>query len=166
MADPGQRLPDRSPRAGFGSARTRATRDHATGGGPGDPEGLAGPRLDPSSAAPAEHGRARGGGPGEVELPGRHGRRGPAPRALCGDRAGPEGRRGRRGSELRAAAASVHAARFRSPHVRVQPARRRCSRRCDRRLRRRRAQKPVHGRGHPRLLRPLPAQRDHRCARI
>ncbi len=65
-------------------------------------------------------------------------RRGPAPRALRGDRARPEGRRGRGGAERRARRAHLHAAGLRPPDVRLQPARGRCPGRRDRRLRRRR----------------------------
>ena len=50
-------------------------------------------------------------------------RRGPAPRALRGDRARPQGRRRRGGGEPRAAGAHVHAARLRPPDLRLQPAR-------------------------------------------
>ena len=60
--------------------------------------------LDPPRAAQAEHGGARRRRAGQVELPDRDRRRGPAPRALRGDRARPQGRRGRRRREPRARA--------------------------------------------------------------
>ncbi len=52
------------------------------------------------ASAPAAHRGARDRRPGQVELPRRERRRGPAARALRRDRARPEGRRGRRRAEL------------------------------------------------------------------
>ena len=54
---------------------------------------------------------------------------------------------------------------FARPDLRIQPTRRRRTRRRDRRLRGGGPQEPLHRCRHPRLLRPLPAQRDHRGAR-
>ncbi len=54
-------------------------------------------------AAQAEHGRAGNRRAGQVELPDRDRRRGSAARALCGDRARPQGRRRRRRGQPRAA---------------------------------------------------------------
>ena len=72
---------------------------------PGRRSGHAARRLragvDPPRDAPPEHGGARHGRAGQVELPRRDRRRGPAARALRGDRARPEGRRGRGGPQHR-----------------------------------------------------------------
>ena len=64
--------------------------------------------LDPPAAAPPKHGSARHRRAGQVELSGGHRRRGPAARALRGDRARPQGRR-RRGRRQPRADASAPA---------------------------------------------------------
>ena len=89
-----------------------------------------------------------------------------SPRALRADRVRPQGRRGRGRGEPRAGRAHLHAAGPRPSDLWLQPARGRRSGRRDRRLRRRGAEEPVHRRRHPRLLGPVPAQRDHRGARL
>ena len=84
----------------------------------------AGPGVDPSRDAQAEHGSSRHRRAGEVELPRGDGRRGSAPRALLRDRARPQGRRRRGRGQPRARRAHLHAAGPRPSHVRVQSARR------------------------------------------
>ncbi len=147
--------------------RSRATRDHARAAlGSGTLRDALAARLDPPRAAPPEHRRARGRRAGQVELPRRDRRRGSAPRALRRDRA-----RSRRATPPRRRSASCPPGRtctlldFARPDLRLQPARRRGPGRRDRRLRRRRAEESLHRCRHPRLLRPLSAQRDHRRAR-
>ena len=78
----------------------------------------------------------------------------------------PKGDAAEAARERGARRAHVHAARLRAPDVRLQPARRGRARGRDRRLRRGGAEEPLHRRRHPRLLGPLPAQRDHRGARL
>ena len=67
-----------------------------------------------------------------------------APRAMRGDRARPQGRCRRGGDQRGPERADVHAARPRSPDMRLQPTGGGCARRRDRRLRRRGAEEPVH----------------------
>ena len=55
---------------------------------------------------------------------------------------------------------------FAHPTCGFNPLVRRCAGRCDRRLRRRGSQESIYRRGHPCLLGPVPAQRDHRGARL
>ena len=120
---PSSRLPDRSIRAGrdcrwrprrpLCCARRRCRH----------PARRARAGLDPRAAAPAERRRPRHRRAGEVELSRRQRRRGPAPRALRGDRARSQGGR-RRG---RASASSPRSATctlldLSQPDMRLQPA--------------------------------------------
>ena len=136
-------------RAGAGCCATSTARSRSRGAAP-----------------PARRGRRRGRA-GQDLAPRRERRRGSAARGLRGDRARPQGRRGRRRSS-----ASCRASRtctlldMAAPTAGFNPlAVARCARR-DRRPRRRGAARALQrGRG-PRQLRPLPAQRADRRARL
>ena len=168
LASAVDRLRDRAVRARRAAARAGAAGDPAPArwGGLRNAARRARPGLDPRRAAQAEHGGAGRGRAGQVQLSDRDRRRGSAARALCGDRAGPEGRRGGCRREPRSAGAHVHGAGLRPSDMRLQSARGRRAGRRDRRLRRRGAEEPVQRRRHTRFVGPLPAQRDHRRARL
>ena len=134
--------------------------------GPGVLRDEYGPVSIECGAAQAEHGRARHRRAGQDELPGGDLRRGPRARAVRPDPVRPEGRRRGCRHQPRGAVAHLHGARLRAPDVRLQPARGRRARRRDRRLRRGGAAEPVLRRRHPGFVRPLPAQRGDRGARV
>ena len=123
--------------------------------------------VDPSGDAQAEHRRAGHGRAGQVQLSGGHRRRGSAPRALRGDRARPQGRRGRGGGR-----ASCRPERTCTLLDLAHPT-------CGFNPLAVDAPADViadyvvaalknlfHRRRHPRVLGPISAQRDHRGARL